>query len=706
MTVHSTIVDDLPAGPKWLRACVVPSRAAYLIRAGSRAGFRRAVQEASSRWGGATEPIIPVRRDGEVDGWWRQVAEVSNIDGLVNVDAGDEASVFANSLQLPLVSIDHIDAEGATKWNLHPNALPDNRRDTTQAPILASDSLPLWEVAAAGDMSVDQLSELREDLVPVRRARTADEVARAALHRQTWLDRGLASFGEHQGRGTLYPLPAILWVTKENTLLDAIWFWNFRALRSLRISPAPMMLLPHDKVQDWINFDRDLRSLLARPDEFSPDVVINSMSVHPDELRKMAAMLNLHESTTKTRFSHKWPAETRKPPFTYKINLNLKSLLIFEREYGEVVDIEIHPANRRATLRFSSPVPFSRQGRALLRLHGDVFDGLPRRQVVAEAIYPNATWHNDQLQIASTVSARYKLEIQLPTYEDATHAVLKKATARYELSDKGRIASTFLSSGIIDPLLSSGIHEAITSLKTPRSKSMLRDIRKLRAEGANDDAMYELAARWGGRVERRYRSAFDLREQLGDNAAVPLEELCSLGWAERGVETNCPRCGMPSFVPLRTVNGPAECPGCHAKAPYTASSGAVDIQYRLDSYVDRASDQGVIPHLLVIAGLQRLSSQTYLLGGINVEFADGHTGECDVVGIHKGRLIAGEVKTKSSDFTVRQIDHDVDISRRLGADDHLLASIDSIPTPTVESVRTAAAAAGLELVVITLDDMR
>src|SRR5437763_421356 len=56
-----------------MTAAVLPSRAGYLVREGSDTGFRRAVQEACTRWGGVSEPIIPVKDGGEVDAWWRRL---------------------------------------------------------------------------------------------------------------------------------------------------------------------------------------------------------------------------------------------------------------------------------------------------------------------------------------------------------------------------------------------------------------------------------------------------------------------------------------------------------------------------------------------------------------------------------------------------------------------------------------------------------
>jgi hypothetical protein len=51
------------------RVAVVPARAAYLTASRSSAGFRRAVQEACTRWGGATEPILQVSPAGKLSPW-------------------------------------------------------------------------------------------------------------------------------------------------------------------------------------------------------------------------------------------------------------------------------------------------------------------------------------------------------------------------------------------------------------------------------------------------------------------------------------------------------------------------------------------------------------------------------------------------------------------------------------------------------------
>ena len=76
----------------------------------------------------------------------------------------------------------------------------------------------------------------------------------------------------------------------------------------------------------------------------------------------------------------------------------------------------------------------------------------------------------------------------------------------------------------ISPLAQPGVFAAIRALTTPRSKELLRELRKLRQDGAVDDELAEIAAHWGGRSERRYRSA----DQLQRDAAV-VEAACCVG---------------------------------------------------------------------------------------------------------------------------------------------------------------------------------
>jgi hypothetical protein len=254
--------------------------------------------------------------------------------------------------------------------------------------------------------------------------------------------------------------------------------------------------------------------------------------------------------------------------------------------------------------------------------------------------------------------------------------------------------------------LEPGIFAAIRELTTPRSKELLRELRKLRADGAVDEGLAEIAAHWGGRSERRHRSGEQLKGALKASAARVLERLCGAGWAERGLRVICGTCGLPSFVPFPQTADRAICPGCSSPASYETGS-TLSVYYRLNSHLDLLSDQGVLPHLLTIAALERQGRRSYFLPGIDVWFGadDKDHAEVDIFGVRDGQVLAGEVKTSASEFTPEQITRDITLSSLLEADIHVLAATGEIPKKTVEKAEQECKVAGLSLFVLQRADL-
>jgi hypothetical protein len=94
-------VDYLGLTPP--RVAVLPARVAYLIGADSATGLRRAVQEACTRWGGMSEPIIPVKPGGEVEAWWQQVATAAALDEEVSVDLSPQDAATAGTQKISTI---------------------------------------------------------------------------------------------------------------------------------------------------------------------------------------------------------------------------------------------------------------------------------------------------------------------------------------------------------------------------------------------------------------------------------------------------------------------------------------------------------------------------------------------------------------------------------------------------------------------------
>lgn len=82
------------------------------------------------------------------------------------------------------------------------------------------------------------------------------------------------------------------------------------------------------------------------------------------------------------------------------------------------------------------------------------------------------------------------------------------------------------------------------------------------------------------------------------------------------------------------------------------------------------------------------------------------TAELDIYGVHKGQIIAGEVKTDPTRFTHEQIERDVRLSERLGARTHLMAAIGTIDDAKRHFAERAAQIAHIGLLVLDARDLR
>jgi hypothetical protein len=142
-------------------------------------------------------------------------------------------------------------------------------------------------------------------------------------------------------------------------------------------------------------------------------------------------------------------------------------------------------------------------------------------------------------------------EIHVPELAEVTAVLLGAVTTQHVLSvKKGQTGMAWLQQTDISPLAQPGVFAAIRTFTTPRSKELLQALRKLRQDAAVHDELAEIAAHWGGRSERRHRSA----DQLQRDAAVAeptaaLERLCAAG--EDLLSRSAGRPGVAGSVSVR-----------------------------------------------------------------------------------------------------------------------------------------------------------
>ena len=398
------MVDDY-LGQAPFHLDVLPARVAYLIAPSSRGGFHRAVQEACSRWAGMTEPIIPVWRNGRLLPWWRQCVDIAQLDALVRVDASPSASQrAATQLGLPLIELSHIDLAGPSHFTCNPVAIVRPGDDLGSGPVavLASDQRALWQVTACGDLTDAMWDDMSRSLLVMNRSLPEDQVGRAQLRGESLLDLGVAQFSENMGTDGPTVAPTIIWVTTNDDLRDCLYFWNLRALRPLRFRRIPMILVPGDSVEQWLDFDQQLAGVLARPADLAPDVLLGGR-VPEDQLHRIAQVLGLERGTaTPKAVTRIPPPPNRTPPFTYRTDIDPRQFLVFGRSYGTATEVTGQLFRHNTQVDIPSSVTFRRPGGyVLLGLSSPALDSYPRRDVVASLIQQNATWRNNRVQIAT-----------------------------------------------------------------------------------------------------------------------------------------------------------------------------------------------------------------------------------------------------------------------------------------------------------------
>ncbi|HEU5352937.1 MAG TPA: hypothetical protein VFU65_00660 [Actinocrinis sp.] len=693
-----------------------PARAVYLIAAGSRDGFRRAVREASVRWGGASEPIVEVHPDGTLGEHAGLMVQCANIDGVVNVDVpADVAERVAQELAeaegggrtLECVPVSRIDLTGMTRFTTRPADLGETARilSSGNGYLYAPTDAPLWQATAAGELDHQRARDIGLGPLPVQRAEHDYEIGEGQLQGRSLLERTLVSFSERQTSPALRHLPTVMWITRRDELADCVGFWNVRALRPRKAASMPVYLLPAD-IEPWKRFPGALRSTLRLRDELpSPEVLLTSATLEREALDAFAETLGLVRDDDPRRRAGR--PRSYSAPTTYTTGDPLHRVM-FPRTYGEAAHVDVPVLRERITLSFPNPValaPGVTDMAALVSIAGPPLDMLPRRTSTARLLCSTARWRDNALELAEYIDREWRLELNLPTPEQACRAVLAERTRSYRIGQKASVGLALMNPDALAALQEGHVYEAIGQLTTQR---VIDDLRRDGEErGALSAHQQDLLARLGGRLRRAFARA-DRMGLTTDAALGALEHLVAVGWAERGLATKCAACGLESFVPLSTdtARDAARCPVCGTASDYIRNERGLAVHYRLDARVDHASAQGVIAHLLVIGALARDHGPAWLLPGVDLEFEDGTARESDLFGVCDKRLVCGEVKMSGAGFTEEQIDKDLDIAVRLGVDLHVMAAATAIAPETRQLAEHRFARRGIEVLILQGEDMR
>jgi len=116
---------------------------------------------------------------------------------------------------------------------------------------------------------------------------------------------------------------------------------------------------------------------------------------------------------------------------------------------------------------------------------------------------------------------------------------------------------------------------------------------------------------------------------------------------KRGFYLECPHCGAPDWYPLLSLSERVLCSGCSNEfsLPVEMPKGSeIQWQYRLNTLINRAVDQDVLPNILALYHTTKNLACSCLTTGIELVKEDRVVKEFDFLFVSKQKVYAGECK--------------------------------------------------------------
>jgi hypothetical protein len=442
-------------GQELLNVHVRPVRAAYLVRNRNAADLRAAISEASTRWGGMQEPILPVSPTGRLRPWFRQLHDLLRPDILVEI--------------APLT--DHARSRVTAELGKPPISLAALRRDVWAGchPLCAyssaelaglhlaiPDSASLVSLAAGGAVPAEDEPEWQRYGVSVG-ANASDLVI--ALQQLAWepipQTTPIGSTAYRCGEVlTKAPLggAAVLWVSNPNSVRDVRDFWNLRALVLRTSEHNPVAIVAPSVVRE-ARFVQSLSRVLLDKVHSEPDLYLCSYSVDEAGLTAVRVALGLQPFTgTKLSIQRSWPPRARNlatSPLTAVVNVDPRMHFVGERVPGIRQFVQAQLFRPETDIHFDHPVEFpprlQHSGSVRLRLSGPRQLIAPPLPEVARLYHQHADWGHSELdprglEITVAIARTYRFSVRLPASAEVLNAALTHRAVQFEPSSSGRYA--------------------------------------------------------------------------------------------------------------------------------------------------------------------------------------------------------------------------------------------------------------------------
>jgi hypothetical protein len=698
--------DDL--GQALLNVDVRPIRMAYAIPDGSEEHFREAVLEASSRWGGIAEPILPMGTDGRILDKWVGLLDFAPVDYICAVaDSGDRAALQEQTGR-EVVNLQWIQQH----LTVHAVAAQADLEQTSNL-FGAKREDPVAYLAALGaawdQTQLDIWQQARMTVFPEPfglaqfvSAQLNDSSLIAATGRQC---------GETEVAG-ISGGPIVVFFADPRSLDDAIWYWNIRALTPLRLGGFETCLVPIGDLP--ADFRQIFEGVCMRKYyRYTPDILTFSRAVDAAAVHGYVAALGLVEDTS-GKFSMQFPNPADAGAVLGSLSVafgNPTQLVVGGRKFGQRSVSPTLLRRKQTIVDVESPVRFRFFGGDVrVRFSGPDAFTLPESPSAVKLFDKNAIQAQQCVEVNTRPQNHYTFRLDVPDRLSVLAAYLSDRHITHTLSDKGHLAmGVQQATPDINQLRDPAALAVIDALTTHRFEHELREIRRQFQDGDPDDLAQIASALLSVRQRTRtLDQIFGELHEKGSNAersavGTILGSLSDAGMVFRGLEADCHVCRMKSFIGLPETTVPATCPGCRSHATYSPDEkGQPVLHYRLNALLDRASDQGALGHLIVAAALRDLYGEENVahLPGVNLTGSGGRTREADSLALVQGDVWLGEVKPRGDLFTKEQIDRDLELAELVGAKTYLIAALGGLDEPAIGVALDATVAKGMQLAVL------
>jgi hypothetical protein len=687
----------LVLGTSSVQVAVRPRRVAFAVTSGDTAALRRAILAASTIWGGARCPVLPVTGGNRIVPGSERLASFLHVDEVLDYRLRAKRPIRLGSLESGLLAVrSEPPLEDDRYWAPHPMAVNDPEA-IRQRRLLLGRGGGTAQLAALGDVALaEEEAWWKERGAVLIEASDANSFAWAQVNGETVLEASVNQDVDRTIMNSFLNSMALVVVAEDEEDFNSIVaFWNLRALRPRSNFDGKTILITKAMADDE-GVQNAIRKAVAGS-RSQPSLALFSDTVSAQWLRARIRKWGFdpHQGT---QLSERLIG-TSDQPITARV-LDPRVGWLVERRPGETSSVSVAWERPTTSVRFPSPVRWNFENAGAARVHvlfsGTQFD-VPRRNEVARVFHENAVWEDERLRLTSSVMDVYDFPLSLPSGHEVIDAVLRGANASASPSDKA-IQIQGAISAVSDPAIfrERPIVRAIQALVTPGG----RDLRRLLASDDVDvdDKVATVLAATAPAVGLEFSAVFgrvtDTVSKLELSRA--LDTLVRNNVVERGFQTECSLCGLRLFTDLTAGQGHPACSGCGQVATLVGTNaGEPLIHYRLRNLGHRLSLNGGLAPLAAMQVL--LGEGAYVLPGANIKLAGGSAGEFDLLGWHRQTVFAGEAKTSAKGFAEHDLSRDTKRAAAIGADQYLLVCLDAIGDETRERAANTTEAAGLSL---------